>query len=116
MNASAVSAAEPIDTRQIDFLSFGPPLGGLRRPGMEELRVSVEPEREVHRYESVLIRPNFPLRKGKVQRPLLPEDTLRRDRLLDWMTSKARCRLIYIVAEAGFGQTTLAADFTRRSR
>ncbi len=61
-------------------------------------------------------RPVFPLRRGKIQRPLLPDDTLRRDRLLDWMASKIRCRIIYIVAEAGFCKTTLVADFARRSR
>jgi ATP/maltotriose-dependent transcriptional regulator MalT/DNA-binding SARP family transcriptional activator len=113
------SAADPIDTRQIDFLSYGPPLG-TRRPGMEELRVAVEPD-GVEQYAepaeaAASFRPVFPLRRGKVQRPLLPDDTLRRDRLLDWMASKIRCRIIYIVAEAGFGKTTLVADFARRSR
>ena len=112
MNASALN---PIDTRHGDFLSYGPPVGA-RRPGMEELRVTVEPERDALRFENAHFKPIFPLRKGKIQRPLLPEDTLRRDRLLDWMAGKARGRIIYIIAEAGFGKTTLVADFTRRSR
>jgi ATP/maltotriose-dependent transcriptional regulator MalT/DNA-binding SARP family transcriptional activator len=113
--AMRTSAADPIDTRQIDFLSYGPPFG-VRRPGMEELRVAVEPESGNGPASQSQFRAVFPLRRGKVQRPLLPDDTLRRDRLLDWMASKVRCRIIYIVAEAGFGKTTLVADFTRRSR
>ncbi len=58
----------------------------------------------------------FPLRPGKVQRPLVPDDTLRRDRLLDWMGYRANRRVIYVIAEAGFGKTTLVADYLRRSR
>jgi DNA-binding SARP family transcriptional activator/tetratricopeptide (TPR) repeat protein len=113
--AMQTSAADPIDTRQIDFLSYGPPFGA-RRPGMEELRVAVEPDSGDRFASQSQFRPVFPLRRGKVQRPLLPDDTLRRDRLLDWMAAKVRCRIIYVVAEAGFGKTTLVADFTRRSR
>ncbi len=79
--------------------------------------MSVEPDSgERYAEGQAQFRSAFPLRRGKVQRPLLPDDTLRRDRLLDWMASKIRCRIIYIVAEAGFGKTTLAADFARRSR
>ena len=62
------------------------------------------------------MRPGFPLRPGKVQRPLLPDETLRRDRLLDWLAFRGRRRVTCVVAEAGFGKTTLVADFVRRSR
>ena len=62
------------------------------------------------------VRPSFPLRPGKVQRPLLPPETLRRDRLFEWLKARATRRVVYVVAEAGFGKTTLVADFLRRSR
>ncbi len=61
-------------------------------------------------------RQGFPLRPGKIQRPLLPEETLRRDRLFDWLATATRRRATYIVAEAGFGKTTLVADYLRSSR
>jgi ATP/maltotriose-dependent transcriptional regulator MalT/DNA-binding SARP family transcriptional activator len=109
------SAANPIDTRQFGFLSYGPPVG--RRLGTEELRVSVESEIGNRLTEDVeYVRPSFPLRPGKVQRPLLPDETLRRDRLFDWLEARAHRRVIFVVAEAGFGKTTLIADFLRRSR
>ncbi len=112
MQASAVN---PIDTRQFGFLSYGPPVGG--RLGIEELRVSVEPgtgDRVAG--DAEYVRPSFPLRPGKIQRPLLPPETLRRDRLFTWLETRASRRVLYVVAEAGFGKTTLVADFLRRSR
>jgi ATP/maltotriose-dependent transcriptional regulator MalT/DNA-binding SARP family transcriptional activator len=84
---------------------------------LEEIRVSVEPEHgDVTAVEIAPLRLAFPMRFGKIQRLLLPEDTLRRDRLLDWMWARINRRIIYVVAEAGFGKTTLVADFARRSR
>jgi LuxR family maltose regulon positive regulatory protein len=109
------SVAGSIDTRGFDFLSYGPPAGG--RPGTEELRVSVEPDIGNQLAEGAeYVRPSFPLRPGKVQRPLLPEETFRRDRLFALLEDRAKRRVIYVVAEAGFGKTTLIADFLRRSR
>jgi len=58
----------------------------------------------------------FTVQDGKVQPPLLPEETLRRDRLLNWMHAKARGRLVLIVADPGYGKTTLLADWSRRTR
>jgi ATP/maltotriose-dependent transcriptional regulator MalT/DNA-binding SARP family transcriptional activator len=110
------SAASPIDTRTIDFLSYAPSLRE-QRLGMEEIRVAVEPETGDHVAEGrILARPCFPLRHGKIQRPILPEETLRRDRLLDWFKARADRRLLYVTAEAGFGKTTLVADYLRLSR
>jgi DNA-binding SARP family transcriptional activator len=84
---------------------------------MEEIRVSVEPAIEApFADESALPRPCFPLRTAKIQRPVLPDDTLRRDRLFDWLEARADRRVIYLVAEAGFGKTTLVADYLRRSQ
>ena len=58
----------------------------------------------------------FPVQIGKVQPPLLPEETLERKRLLDWMAAKINSRLLLIVADAGHGKTTLLADWSRRTR
>ncbi len=58
----------------------------------------------------------YPIQHDKVQAPPVPDDTLSRARLLDWLSAKAYSRLVLIVAEAGYGKTTLLADWTRRSR
>ena len=58
----------------------------------------------------------FPVQIGKVQPPLLPAETLDRGRLLDWMSAKIHSRLVLIVADAGYGKTTLLADWSRRTR
>jgi len=110
-----VSALDPIDTHEFGYLSYPPPVGG--RLGMEEPWVSVEPEVGDRSVEQMpRIARGFPLRPGKVQRPFLPNETLRRDRLLDWLHARADCRVIFVAAGAGFGKTTLVADYLRRSR
>jgi DNA-binding SARP family transcriptional activator len=53
---------------------------------------------------------------SKVQRPPLRDQTLARPRLLDWLGSKVHHRVVFIVAEAGYGKTTLLADFSGRTR
>ncbi len=58
----------------------------------------------------------FPIQVTKVQRPPLREQTLQRDRLLDWLDAKIHRRVVMAVAEAGYGKTTLFADFARRTR
>jgi ATP/maltotriose-dependent transcriptional regulator MalT/DNA-binding SARP family transcriptional activator len=111
------SLVDPIDTHRLDFLSF-PPVGDLRL-GMEEawLSVETEPGDDVTvAGEIPLPRSAFPLRPGKVQKPVLPAETLRRDRLLEWLGDRSACRLIFVTAEAGFGKTTLIADYLRRTR
>ncbi len=57
-----------------------------------------------------------PIQVSKVQPPSLRDDTLTRDRLLDWLHAKAHDRVILVLADAGYGKTTLLADFSRRSR
>jgi DNA-binding SARP family transcriptional activator/tetratricopeptide (TPR) repeat protein len=110
------SAVDPIDTHRLDFLSYAPSAGGLRS-AMEEIRVSVEPEiGDRHAEDVPLVQLCFPLRPVKIQRPILTDETLPRDRLFDWLGSKASRRVIYVIAEAGFGKTTLVADYLRRSR
>src|SRR5688572_22242805 len=58
----------------------------------------------------------FPIQLAKVQRPVLRDETLERPRLLDWLHAKIHGRVILILADAGYGKTTLLADFSRRSR
>jgi ATP/maltotriose-dependent transcriptional regulator MalT/DNA-binding SARP family transcriptional activator len=102
------------DLGNLDLLSFGQPFVAMRS-GLEEFRVPVEGE-PVIRPAVGLDQFAFPLQPGKVQRPLLPESTVRRDRLLDWLAGQSGRRLVYVTAEAGFGKTTLVADYTRRAR
>src|SRR5215213_8800067 len=60
--------------------------------------------------------PEFPVQISKVQAPPLRDETLARDRLLDWLSVKIHRRVVLLTAEAGYGKTTLLADFTRRTR
>src|SRR3954451_6559791 len=59
---------------------------------------------------------SYPIQPGKVQAPALREETLARPRLLDWLEAKIHSRVIFVIADAGYGKTTLLADFSRRSR
>ena len=58
----------------------------------------------------------YPIQPAKVQRPPLRDETLARDRLLDWVAAKIHHRVILVLADAGYGKTTLLADFSRRTR
>ena len=58
----------------------------------------------------------YPVQISKVQAPPLREETLARDRLLEWLAIKVHRRVILLTAEAGYGKTTLLADFSRRTR
>ncbi|TME10559.1 MAG: hypothetical protein E6I65_08440 [Chloroflexi bacterium] len=58
----------------------------------------------------------YPIQLSKVQAPPLRDETLARDRLLDWLSVKIHRRVVLLVAEAGYGKTTLLADFSRRTR
>ena len=60
--------------------------------------------------------PEYPVQVSKVQAPPLREETLARDRLLEWLSVKIHRRAVLLVAEAGYGKTTLLADFSRRTR
>src|SRR5256885_4357232 len=58
----------------------------------------------------------YPVQLSKVQAPPLRDETLARDRLLDWLSVKIHRRAVLLVAEAGYGKTTLLSDFSRRTR
>jgi DNA-binding SARP family transcriptional activator len=57
----------------------------------------------------------YPVSRAKVTPPPLREATLSRDRLLDWLERHVHRRCITVVAETGFGKTTLLTDFTQRA-
>ncbi len=57
----------------------------------------------------------FPITGAKVHPPLLRADTLSRPRLNDWLDRAATGRVVLIIAEAGFGKTTLLADWASKS-
>jgi LuxR family maltose regulon positive regulatory protein len=89
-----------------------PPAGGVEAAGgpsdsPDRLRTAAMSELDVF---------GFPVQIGKVQPPLLPTETLARDRLLDWMATKIHSRLVLICADPGHGKTTLLADWSRRTR
>ncbi len=55
----------------------------------------------------------FPIVGARIHPPLLRPDVLSRQRLNSWLDTAATGRLGLIVAEAGFGKTTLLADWAR---
>jgi ATP/maltotriose-dependent transcriptional regulator MalT/DNA-binding SARP family transcriptional activator len=60
-------------------------------------------------------RPGSSIIRSKVQPPPVRAETLARPRLLDWLTTHSSDRVKLIVAEAGYGKTTLLADYARRT-
>ena len=58
----------------------------------------------------------LPVHGAKIHPPPLRADVLSRPRLNGWLEEAARGRLALIVAEAGFGKTTLLADWARHTR
>ena len=59
---------------------------------------------------------SYPIQPGKVQAPALRDEILARTRLLEWLETKIHCRVLFVIADAGYGKTTLLADFSRRTR
>ena len=58
----------------------------------------------------------LPVQGAKIHRPLLRDDVLSRERLNGWLDRASVGRLALIVAEAGFGKTTLLADWARQTQ
>jgi len=56
-----------------------------------------------------------PVIRSKIQPPPLRSSTLSRQRLLDKLTDATGSRLTLVTAEAGYGKTTLLADFSARA-
>jgi ATP/maltotriose-dependent transcriptional regulator MalT/DNA-binding SARP family transcriptional activator len=72
-----------------------------------------EPNRDSAEHEAGV---SYPIQPGKVQAPALRDETLARTRLLDWLHAKIHSRVVFVIADAGYGKTTLLADFSRRTR
>src|SRR3954454_18732193 len=56
-----------------------------------------------------------PIIKAKIQPPALRATTLTRQRLLDRLTEATSHRLTLLIAEAGYGKTTLLAEFASQA-
>lgn len=123
-----MAAMPTIDTRSQPSLSFAPPeprarVRGPRNDGQAARGpVPVGPGRPaivapLHGSGGLLGQvSDYPVQYEKVQAPPLREETLARDRLLDWLNVKIHRRVVLVLAEAGYGKTTLLADFSRRTR
>ncbi len=113
-----------VDAATQRSLSFAPPEPSLGEGGLASsgrALVPVGPGRPVvaappHIPGDGSALNQYPIQLAKVQRPHLRDETLKRDRLLDWLDAKIHHRVILVTAEAGYGKTTLLADFARRSR
>ena len=111
-----------VDTQRERSLSFGrPETDPPPRPVTERPPIAVGPGRQSDAAppRSDPLRDEvqgFPIQLAKVQRPALREETLERPRLLDWLRAKVHGRVVLVLADAGYGKTTLLADFSRRSR
>jgi DNA-binding SARP family transcriptional activator len=56
-----------------------------------------------------------PISRAKVTPTPVRPETLHRGRLLDWLAGHAERRLSLVVADAGYGKTTLLADYAQRA-
>jgi len=112
----APGAAMPAVPRRIDAalassLSFAAPptrpapiaVG----PGHPQPRSIADDVDTTHEFE--------PVSRAKVTPTPVRPETLHRARLLDWLTGHARHRLVLVIADAGYGKSTLMADFAQQS-
>lgn len=110
-----------VDTRRERSLSFAPPVASAAEAAAQPRdaagpgRPAIDAPPFLAIGESRAVS-GYPVQPSKVQCPPLRDDTLARGRLLDWLNAKIHHRVVFVVAEAGYGKTTLLADFSRRSR
>ena len=107
-----------VDTPVTTSVSFAPDRTVIARP--RHVPVPVAPGRPsslTPRSLVVSAEPDgYDVQLAKVQRPPLRDETLERPRLLDWLRIKIHGRVVLLLADAGYGKTTLLADFSRRTR
>ena len=110
----------PVDTRRGRYVPFPHSPGVDVSPGGRTLipvgpgvRAPASPSASGAHRDDVS---GYPIQYAKVQPPPLREDTLARHRLLDWLASKIHQRIVLVLADAGYGKTTLLADFAARTR
>ena len=58
----------------------------------------------------------YPIQLAKVQRPALRDQTLGARPPPRWLAAKVHQRVVLVLADAGYGKTTLLADFSRRTQ
>ena len=96
------------------------PMTARRTPSNAQ-PASVEPEEELPTRRRAKASPELPpvelgpIIKAKIQPPALRSTTLSRQRLIDQLAEATTHRLTLLIAEAGYGKTTLLADFAARS-
>src|SRR5436190_321996 len=113
-----------VDTPRQSSVSFAPPdpvTLGPRGRTSSRAPIAVGPGRAVvPAPERARAEPRgevtYPIQAGKIQAPALRDETLARTRLLDWLDVKIHSRVVFVIADAGYGKTTLLADFSRRTR
>jgi ATP/maltotriose-dependent transcriptional regulator MalT/DNA-binding SARP family transcriptional activator len=113
-----------VDSRGSPSVSFAPPdpaMLGARGRTPTRVPIAVGPGRAVIAApDPVRVEPRngvtYPIQPGKIQAPALRDETLARTRLLDWLDVKIHSRVVFVIADAGYGKTTLLADFSRRTR
>lgn len=54
-----------------------------------------------------------PIIRSKIQAPQVRERTVSRGRLTDWLAARARTRLRLVIADAGYGKSTLITDYVQ---
>jgi DNA-binding SARP family transcriptional activator/tetratricopeptide (TPR) repeat protein len=98
--------------------SWSAPSTARRHKGHELVAVGPGLAGSTLRFGSLGIRPMNPLpvREAKIQAPLQRSDTLSRPRLNGWLDRAARGRLALIIGDAGFGKSTLLADWSGLTR
>src|SRR5919109_658989 len=111
-----------VDAARERSISFAPPQRRSSPPGIESRppipvgpgpAAGATPSRSAHLSDESS---GYPIQVAKVQRPALRDETLERPRLLDWLRAKIHGRVVLLLADAGYGKTTLLADFSRRTR
>ena len=102
-----------VDTQSEHSVSFAPPTGPRPLVAVGPGRPAADPFSQGVLGAGMN---GYPIQPAKVQRPSLRDETLARDRLLDWLAAKIHHRVILVLADAGYGKTTLLADFSRRTR
>lgn len=111
-----------IDSSHERSIPFAPPHSALQAEiGASWEPVAIGPGRSVSAGSARNGGPDdaltqYPIQPSKVQRPPLRDETLARNRLLDWLSTKIHDRVVLVLADAGYGKTTLLADFSQRTR
>src|SRR4249920_2928480 len=100
-----------IDGRATTSVSFAPPaaqsaLASAARDVLHRLPFEVEDVDPPVDFE--------PISRTKISPAPVRPETLHRERLLDWLDRHTRRRLTFVIANAGYGKTTLLADFSER--